>query len=204
MTKATVYIIDDDDAVRDALAALVVSAGYASETFASAYELLAHGKLREPGCIVTDLRMPGVDGLTLQRVLRERQVPLPILLITAHGDVSSAVTALRGGAIDFLEKPFDDEVFLERIEEGLDRRAQQMADDDLVIESAQRLDLLTNREREVGELVAEGLPNKMIALRLNIGVRTVETHRAHLFEKLGIASVPQITRLFDAARRLKS
>lgn len=200
METPTVYIIDDDEAVREALGVLAETAGYRVETSAGPAEFFARPAVNRNACIVSDLRMPEIDGLAFQQELLRRRIELPMIMITAHGDVASAVTALRGGAVDYLEKPFDDDVFLARIGEALTRLATRREKEEAADEAAQRLAALTVREKEVADLMADGLSNKMIALRLDIGVRTVETHRAHIFEKLDIRTVPQLTRLVDLAR----
>jgi len=192
----TVFIVDDDEAVRDALAALVEVAGLNVCTFDNALAFLHRYSAEQPGCVVADLRMPFMDGLELQEELTRRGCGIPVIVITAHGEVSAAVTALRAGAVDFLEKPFDDGVFLRRIHEALQRDARQRRDRSAASYALRRLSLLSSREREVAELMVEGCANKVIAIRLGIGVRTVETHRANVLSKLGIRTVPELMRLW--------
>ena len=194
--EPTVFIIDDDEAVRDALAALAEVAGLSVRTFANALEFLERYGPEQPGCVVADLRMPFMDGLELQEELSRRGCGLPIIIITAHGEVSSAVTAFRAGAVDFLEKPFDDGVFLRRIHEALQRDAHQRRDRSAAASALAKLALLSPRERDVAELMVEGCANKAIATRLGIGVRTVETHRANILSKLDIRTIAELMRLW--------
>ncbi|WP_029009631.1 response regulator transcription factor [Azospirillum halopraeferens] len=194
--EPVVVIIDDDDAVRDALSALVEVAGLAVRTFGSAPEFLRHHSPDRPGCVVADLRMPVMDGLELQEELARRGSELPVIIITAHGEVSAAVTALRAGAVDFLEKPFDDGVFLRRVHEALQRDARRRRDRSAAASALAKLALLSPRERDVAALMVEGCANKTIANRLGIGVRTVETHRANVMAKLGIRTVAELMRLW--------
>lgn len=191
-----VHIIDDDAAVRDALAALVEVADLPVATFDSALSFLHQIQPAQPGCVVADLRMPVMDGIELQDTMAARGYGMPIILISAHGDVSTAVTALRAGAVDFLEKPFDDGLFLQRINEALHRDARQRAARDAESQAASLLGLLSAREHEVAALLIEGCANKIIAARLGISVRTVETHRAHLLDKLGVRTLPELMRLW--------
>ncbi len=196
----TVFIVDDDEAVRDSLAAMVEVAGLPVEVFDSALAFLHRCPQDRPGCLVMDLRMPGMDGLELQRELARRGLGLPVIVITAHGDVASAVMALRAGALDFLEKPFDQGVFLQRVREALAFDARRRESCAAAARAAALLGGLSVREREVAALMTEGCPNKVIAARLNIGVRTVETHRAHILEKLGVRSVADLMRLWMQAQ----
>lgn len=191
-----VFIIDDDEAVRDALAALADVAGLSVRTFANPLEFLQRYDPAQPGCVVADLRMPYMDGLELQEELSRRGDGLPVIIITAHGEVSSAVTAFRAGAVDFLEKPFDDRIFLRRIDEALQGDAQQRRDRAAAVAALAKLDLLSPREHDVAELMVEGCANKTIATRLGISVRTVETHRANILSKLGIRTLPELMRLW--------
>lgn len=194
--EPVVFVIDDDEAVRDALAALVEVAGLSVRTFANALEFLHRYSPEQPGCVVADLRMPFMDGLELQEELSRRGCGLPFIIITAHGEVSTAVTAFRAGAVDFLEKPFDDGVFLRRVHEALQRDVHQRRDRSATASAMGKLSLLSPRERDVAELMVEGCANKTIANRLGIGVRTVETHRANILSKLDIRTVPELMRLW--------
>ncbi|ALJ38341.1 DNA-binding response regulator [Azospirillum brasilense] len=194
--EPTVFIIDDDEAVRDALSVLVEVAGLSVRTFVNALEFLHRYSPEQPGCVVADLRMPFMDGLELQEELSRRGCGLPVIIITAHGEVSSAVTAFRSGAVDFLEKPFDDGVFLRRVHEALQRDAHQRRDRSAAESALAKLALLSPRERDVAALMVEGCANKAIAIRLGIGVRTVETHRANILSKLDIRTVPELMRLW--------
>ncbi len=196
IAEPTVFIVDDDEAVRDALAALVEVARLSVRTFVNGLEFLHRCSPEQPGCVVADLRMPFMDGLELQEEMSRRGFVLPIIIITAHGDVSSAVTAFRSGVVDFLEKPFDEGVFLRRIHEALQRDAHQRRDRSAAASALAKLALLSPRERGVAELMVEGCANKTIAIRLGISVRTVETHRANILNKLDIRTIPELMRLW--------
>ena len=192
---ATIFVIDDDEAVRRGLAALLGAKGYAVETFPTAEAFLARPLPEPPACILVDIRMPGMSGLELQGELKRRNAGLPVVVVTGHGDVAMAVTALKGGAVDFIEKPFDADAVLAAIGEGLRQAtaAHAMAEDRAAI--AERVATLTAREREVMNLVVAGQPNKVIAFRLQIAVRTVEIHRARVMEKTGARNLSELVRI---------
>ena len=184
-----VFIVDDDEAVRDSLELLLESAGHAVQAFEAAPDALDACKVRPPACIVTDVRMPEMDGLEFQENLTAAGIHVPVIVMTGHADVPLAVRAMKAGAIDFIEKPFGDEVILASIEGAL-KRKPRVADRVLV----DRLESLTPREREVLELLVIGHPNKVIAHRLDISPRTVEIHRAHVMEKMQAKSLPELVR----------
>ncbi|HSD60729.1 MAG TPA: response regulator [Burkholderiales bacterium] len=197
---ATVYIVDDDAAVRDSLALLLGVRGFRTACFASAESFLASHRPGEMGCLLLDVRMPGMSGLELQSRLAAQGDPLPVIVITAHGDIPMARAALKAGAEDFLEKPIDEDALLEALHSALDRdsrRIQQAAES---ARFAERLSGLTLRERQVMDLVAEGRSNRETAQALGISLRTVEVHRARMMDKLGVRSVPELVRLAIAAR----
>lgn len=195
---ALVHVIDDDDAVRDSLALLLDAAGFPVRVYAAATDFLAVAPSLSAGCILTDVRMPDMDGLALLRWLHESGVALPVIVMTGHGDVPIAVAALKAGAIDFLEKPFDDAHLIAILREALDaslaaqRRASTQAD------IAARLASLTRREREVLDLLVTGKPNKVIAYDLGASPRTVEVHRARVMEKMGVRSLAELVRMVVA------
>lgn len=195
----TVFIVDDDHAVRAGLAALLTVRGYAVKPFETAEAFLAAwDKADSPqatACLLVDVRMPGMSGLDLQRELKRRGAMLPVVVITGHGDVPLAVAALKGGAVDFLEKPFDRDALLSAVEEGLQRSAARVAAtlDREVAEA--RVAGLTPREREVMDLVVQGLPNKVVAERLKVAIRTVEVHRARVMEKTGARTLSDLVRI---------
>jgi two-component system response regulator FixJ len=184
-----VFIVDDDEAVRDSLDLLLESAGHSVQVFEAAPEALEACRARLPACIVTDVRMPEMDGLEFQEKLSEAGIHVPVIVMTGHADVPLAVRAMKAGAVDFIEKPFGDEAILSSIEGAL-RRKPQVTDPGLV----ERLNSLTPREREVLELLVIGHPNKVIAHRLDISPRTVEIHRAHVMEKMKATSLPELVR----------
>lgn len=194
----TIHVVDDDEAMRDSLVALLEDAGYDSRSYASAEEFLARSTL-EPGCVVSDIRMPGMDGLTLLKKLRAEGGGLPLILITGHGDILLAVAAMKAGATDFLEKPFEAEALLDAIEAGLRHQTNTApAPEDL--EAARRcLETLTSREREVLERLVAGESNKEVAQKLGISHRTIEFHRAHILEKTGAKGLPDLVRLWLSA-----
>ncbi|MDJ0708788.1 MAG: response regulator transcription factor [Woeseiaceae bacterium] len=195
----TVFIVDDDAAIRFAMQALMDSVNLNHEIFASADEFLEKITEQRPGCLVLDIRMPGLGGLELQEELIKRGNTLPIIFITGHGDVPMAVEAMQKGAVDFIQKPFRDQELLDRIREALatdeERREEQQAH----AEVASRLSRLTNREREVFDLVVTGKPNKVIAYELGVSQRTVEIHRARVMEKMQARSLADLVKMHMTA-----
>ena len=190
-----VYLIDDDEAVRDSMCMLLESADLPYRCFDSADHFFAARDGSERGCLVLDIRMPGMTGLELQARLAQIGSSLPIIFITGHGDVPMAVEAMRQGALDFLRKPVNEEHFLERIASALDQESgnwHQKLDRE---QTRQRIDSLTEREHEVFQLVAEGLANKAIASELGISERTVEVHRAQVMKKLDARTLAQLVRI---------
>jgi two-component system response regulator FixJ len=194
-----VYIVDDDEAVRDSLAVLLESRTYAVRSFASAPEFLAVASSLEVGCLIVDIRMPEMDGLELQRRLRECGFDFPMIVITGHGEVPLAVRAMRAGAVDFIEKPFTSEAILNSLDMALARLAEPREQDPTAVAAASKLALLSPREREVLEGLLAGLPNKTIAYDLAISPRTVEIHRARVMDKMGARSLSELVRLALAA-----
>jgi RNA polymerase sigma factor (sigma-70 family) len=201
VTPPTVFIVDDDAAVRDSLAMLLELKGFRTRTFAAAEAFLGEYRPELPGCVVLDLRMPGMTGLELQAELAQRGAKLPVIVITAHGDVATTRVALKGGAIDFIEKPIDDEVLVAAIGVALDRDARERAEAQTSASVAERLARLTGREREVLVLVADGKHNREIAAELGISPRTVEVYKARLMEKLQVRRLPDLVRLVLETKR---
>lgn len=194
-----VFVVDDDDATRHSLEFLLASLGVPVRSFASAEAFLAAWAPDQPGCLVLDVRMPGMSGLQLQRELNGRGATLSVLFISGHGDIPMVVRAMRAGAIDFLEKPFNDQLLLDRVAIGLRNSAEACMEALRLRQLRARVDALTARERAVMAMVVEGKPNKQIAFELNISVKTVEVHRAHVMEKMGAASVAELTRMLVKA-----
>ena len=190
----SVYIIDDDAAVRDALGLLLSLNGYRTAFFADAAAFLGAWISDYRGCILMDIRMPGIDGLTLQKLLLEQGCRLPVLIITGHGDVDSARAAFRLQAVDFLEKPLQEEQLIAAIEEAVARQSEQREQTDAQREHRRRASMLTPREREVMLLVFTGHHNREVAQKLGISVRTVEVHRGRMMEKLQVTSVADLVR----------
>lgn len=193
--NSIVSIIDDDEAVRDSLEILLTSVGIQSKTYESAQNFLKQYDPNQPGCLVVDIRMPGMSGLDLQQQLQKMRSPHPLIFVTGHGDVPMAVQAMQDGAFDFIQKPFRDQDLLDRINEALEsdlkNRDQRLQEQSI----RNRLESLTPREREIIELVAEGKANKVIAAELNLSQRTVELHRAHAMDKMGAKSVAEVVRM---------
>lgn len=189
---ATVYLVDDDDAVRDALGALFRAEGLPVNVYESAEAFLAACPPDAAGCLVLDVRMPGLGGLDLQRTLGERGIRLPIIFLTGHGDIPMSVRALRAGAVDFLEKPPDLDTLLARVREAIALDARQRAEETGRGAVRARCRRLTPREREILAQVAAGRTSKEIARALAISPRTVEVHRSHLMEKLGARSLADL------------
>ena len=194
MRDPTVFVVDDDDAVRDSLSLLLETAGHRVEAFDSGPKLLAALTPERRGCVVADVRMPGMDGLELQQELLARHIRMPIIIMTGHGDVPIAVRAMKAGAVDFVEKPFAEESILETVRIAL---AQSERTTRSPAEHAfqERLAELTQREHEVLRAMVAGHPNKVIAHLLQISPRTVEIHRARVMEKTGARSLSHLVRL---------
>ena len=190
-----VYIVDDDEAVRDSLSALLESKGYEVTSFGSAAEFLETARSLPAGCLVVDIRMPEMDGLELQQRLIERSLGFPLIVITGHGDVPLAVRAMKAGAVDFIEKPFASETILDSLATAFARLATPTAQDPAAGVAASKLNLLSAREREVLDGLLVGLPNKSIAYDLGISPRTVEIHRARVMDKMGARSLSELIRL---------
>jgi two-component system response regulator FixJ len=201
--KPVVHVIDDDDAVRESLEFLLGAAGLTVRSYAAAEEFLARAADIEPGCIVTDVRMPGLSGLDLLHRLNQRNLPFPVIVMTGHGDVPLAVEAMKAGALDFIEKPFDDEVMIGAVRAALNRDAQSQARDAETQEIAKRLAELSGRERQVLDGLVAGQPNKIIAYNLGISPRTVEVYRANLMTKMGASSLSELVRMALLAGAIK-
>jgi FixJ family two-component response regulator len=191
----TVFVVDDDRGVRDSLALLLGLRGYATASFASGEALLAGIGPEARGCVLLDLRMPGMDGLAVQAELAARGIDLPVIILTAHGDVATARAALKAGAFDFLEKPIDDTAMLATLEAALASEARARSHMDRLAELRARVARLTQREREVLELVVRGRHNREIAAVLDISPRTVEVYKARLMDKLHVERLPDLIRL---------
>jgi two-component system response regulator FixJ len=190
-----IYIVDDDEAVRDSLSILIEAAGYRVEAFELAYAALDACRERRPDCILSDVRMPGMDGIEFQERLATSGIDVPVVIMTGHGDVRLAVRAMKAGALDFIEKPFDDHAILASIDEAIAKHTARHSPKAVDPKLATRLESLTAREREVLELLVAGDPNKVIAYRLQISPRTVEIHRARVMEKMGVKSLPELVRM---------
>jgi two-component system response regulator FixJ len=198
--QRVVHLVDDDAAIRRSVGFMLKTSGHRVETYESGVELLkGSGDLRQ-GCILLDIRMPGMDGLEVQQALQEKGVSLPVIIMTGHGDVSLAVRAMKAGAVDFIEKPFEKDALLASLEEGYRRLSRKEATEDRKRDAGVRLQALTPRERDVLDGLAEGLPNKTIAYDLGISPRTVEIHRANLMTKLEVRSLSEALRIAFAAR----
>lgn len=195
MSDPTVFIIDDDDAVLDSLSVLLETGGFSVKAFASANAFLAAVQQSWRGCILTDVRMPGMDGLELQEKIAERGLNLPVVVMTGHGDVPIAVRAMKAGAIDFIQKPFDEETILDGIRRAMARSEQVRSQEAASTEVRGRLATLTTREREVLDNLVDGHPNKVIAFNLGISPRTVEIHRARVMEKMRARSLSELVRM---------
>lgn len=199
-SEVIVYIVDDDPAIRHSVTRLLESVGLHVEAFGSASEFLDRYDPDRCACLVLDLRLPGMSGLELQKTLRERSLPIPVIFLTGFGDVPMAVQAMRAGAIDVIEKPFRHQALLDRIQEAMtlarqrDRARRRQAD------IRERFSVLTRREREVMDLVVDGRANKEVALALGVSLKTVEFHRTNVMKKLDVDGVARLVRLVLSSR----
>lgn len=195
MADAVIHLIDDDDGVRHSLTFSLAAAGLAVRAYESALAFLDSVASLQPGCIVSDMRMPGMDGLQLRQRLKELQVGLPMIIMTGHADIRMAVEAMKAGVTDFIEKPFNDEVLLAAIREALAQYQVTGRRERDAEQARTRLALLSSREREVLQGVVAGLPNKSIAYDLKLSARTVEVHRANVMMKMGAGSLSELVRM---------
>ena len=194
-TVPTVFVVDDDDAVRDSLSDLLDSVGLEVATYPSAHAFLDSYDDTRRGCLVLDIRMPGMSGLDLQERLNESGSALPIVFITGHGDVPMAVEAMKRGAVDFIQKPFRDQELLDRVNLALEQNRRRRDADETKQDIAQRVATLTRREREVMDMVIQGQANKVIAIDLGLSQRTVEVHRAHVMDKMRARTLAELVRM---------
>ena len=199
MSGPTVFIIDDDPSVRKSLSRLVRSLGFGSESFASAEEFLGRERYDGVGCIVLDVRMPGLSGMDLQDELARVEYAIPIIFITGHGDIPMSVRAMKKGAVDFLPKPFDDDQLLEALTRAVEQAREAQAHRQETHDILTRIEQLTSRERETLPYVISGMLNKQIAFKLDIAEKTVKVHRGRIMEKLGVRSVADLVRIAEKA-----
>lgn len=199
----TVYIVDDDDAVRDSLGILLESAGLTIEAFPGAEPVLERCQVKVPDCLVTDVRMPGMDGMALFAALNKAGIDVPVIIMTGHGEVPLAVAAMKAGVSDFVEKPFTDEAIIDAISGAIRKHQDRLRLRPASAELQSRLDSLTAREREVFDLLVAGDANKIIAHALDISIRTVEIHRARVMEKMKAKSLPELVRMALELRTLR-
>ncbi len=203
-TEAVVFVVDDDPSMRKSLRRLLASAGHSVQLFASAHEFLRQKRDEKPACLILDVRMPGLDGLKLQEALAKKGGSIPIIFISGYGDISTSVQAMKGGALDFLPKPFSESALLNAVEEALDKLRREYAARKEIFEAKQRLARLTPREAEVLTRVVAGRLNKQIAFELGISEKTVKAHRGRVMRKLEVGSVAALVRLTERADPLPS
>ncbi|MGO1233942.1 MAG: response regulator FixJ [Marinobacter sp.] len=200
--QQTVYVVEDDEAVRDSLELLLKSDGKPVQTYESANAFLKDYSDKMAGCIVLDIRMPGMDGMELQKKMNEKHSILPIIFVTGHGDVPMAVDAMKEGAVDFIQKPYREEALLEKIEAALEQDRDQRKSLDEKQEIIRRIKSLTPREREIMDRMIAGQANKVIAIELEISQRTVEIHRSRVMHKMGTHSLAHLVRMVLSVKEL--
>ena len=193
-TSGTVYVVDDDEAVRESLSWLISSVGLKVETYASAQEFLDAFDAECPACLIVDVRMPGMNGLELQRRLADKSICLPVIVVTGHGDVQMAVHAMKDGAFDFIEKPYNDQAILDQVQKAIAECANRHSKESSRLEVEEMINQLTPREREVMDKIITGETNKTIAQSLSISDKTVEAHRSKVMEKMQSTSMADLMR----------
>lgn len=194
--QQTVFVVDDDEAARESLRWLLESVGHKVRCYASAQDFMAACDRSAPGCLVLDVRMPGMSGLELQEQLKAQNWCLPVIIVTGHGDIPMAVRAMRGGAVDFLQKPYNDQTLLDRIQQALEICRQKRREHLQLARIQAAYRQLTPREAEVAAMVVTGKANKVIAIDLGLSHKTVESHRANVMEKMCAASLSDLVRMF--------
>ena len=200
VSDGVVFIVDDDSLIRDSLEHLVKSVGLKAETFSSAQAFLDSELSNTPGCLILDIRMPGLSGLDLQSELVKRRIPIPIIFITGHGTVPMSVRAMKAGAVDFLQKPFEDQKLLDLIHHSIEQNRQKRLEQVEINKIEQRIKSLTLREHEILLLVTDGQLNKRIAYDLKVSENTVKTHRARIMRKMEVGSLAELVRVTEVIR----
>ncbi|MDH5392849.1 MAG: response regulator FixJ [Gammaproteobacteria bacterium] len=201
MSTHNVYVVDDDQAVRDSLRWLIESVGLKVKTFSNGQELLENFNESEISCLVLDVRMPGISGLDLQQRLKKQNSKVPVIIVTGHADVPMAIQAMKVGAFDFIEKPYSDQLLLERIQCAIEQDDCFKKQKNISDEINQRIDSLTPREKEVMALVVGGHSNKSIAKELGVSIKTVEVHRGNLMSKMKAKSLSELVRIVMTSNR---
>ena len=195
MQETTVYVVDDDQMVRESLEWLLQSVKLPVKLYEQGQDFLDHYQPGSPGCVVLDVRMPGINGMDLHRMLRERDPDVPVIIVTGHADVPMAIRAMKAGAFDFIEKPYNDQHMLERVQAAIAQHQDLWREREESVGLRQRFDELTPREDQVMRAVLRGHPNKRIAVDLGISIKTVELHRNHVMSKLGVRTATELVRL---------
>ena len=202
LVKATVFIVDDDTSVRNALKRLLQSIGYQVKNFDSAQAFLEHGPHDEPACLILDVRMPGMSGIELQEQLIHAGLEMPIIFITGHGSIPMSVKAMKAGAVDFIEKPFDDQKLIDAVNIAIKENEKSRIVQAQIKDIQCRVDSLTPREHEVFSLVVSGLLNKQIAYELGMSEKTVKVHRARVMEKMKAKSLADLVRMAETVKQI--